>query len=546
VYLHGITDYGDAVEDEWFIVYMLRELSRSNPNVWIRVLDTDGEFLLVEAANVLPKWLNPEIDQNRVWIYQGKLLIIPLKNEKGLESRNLTLQQAAEVIKSKPNSLVHSTFIEAEAFYRLEKYPGQIKDSIHHSVVTIPRKVAHILHALPKAIAPAVETFYLRDPIALNRVISPTGPLIFPPTDLVKVSVRFSKVLFAQLRSQRFDTPSSWRDAMQSAQKETTSSDTGKELAKMDIGMKLTCGFEMLAVKAEKSKSRVVREFAIELDDLQEDGDEVLPSDDEIKSWKDVARDDSEAWLDINFEDFERELEGRQNARSQGTGTGFGDAKTQEDLRKIVSRFEMFLNDDDAGVEGAELDDMDYDDDEDDDSDDDSEFEDKEISFDEEEFSKMMREMMGLPSSNESRPSETKGKAPAQPSRLEEIDEDDDEDDDEDEDEDEEEITKLATEMEAELNQHGALKLDPVAEKPKRIKDRETGGGNDEDEDSEAEVDIDFNLAKNLLESFKSQGGMAGPTGNLLGMMGIQLPRDEDDGKDEDDEEAESSRRGAK
>ena len=39
--------------------------------------------------------------------------------------------------------------------------------------------------------------------------------------------------------------------------------------------------------------------------------------------------------------------------------------------------------------------------------------------------------------------------------------------------------------------------------------------------------DIDINLAKNLLESFKSQAGMAGPGGNLMGMMGLNMPRDE-------------------
>ena len=54
-----------------------------------------------------------------------------------------------------------------------------------------------------------------------------------------------------------------------------------------------------------------------------------------------------------------------------------------------------------------------------------------------------------------------------------------------------------------------------------------TKGGSEEESDEE--LDIDFNLAKNLLESFKSQGGMSGPGGNLMGMMGMQLPRDEDD-----------------
>jgi len=62
----GRTDYGDAVEDEWLIVYLLRELSRQFADAWVRVTDEDAEFLLAEAANVLPKWLNPDIAANRV------------------------------------------------------------------------------------------------------------------------------------------------------------------------------------------------------------------------------------------------------------------------------------------------------------------------------------------------------------------------------------------------------------------------------------------------------------------------------------------------
>ena len=64
--LRGRTNYGDSVADEWLIVYLLRELSGKFPNAWIRVYDTDGEFLLIEAANSLPKWLNPEVAENRV------------------------------------------------------------------------------------------------------------------------------------------------------------------------------------------------------------------------------------------------------------------------------------------------------------------------------------------------------------------------------------------------------------------------------------------------------------------------------------------------
>ncbi|KAL6923785.1 hypothetical protein FSST1_001059 [Fusarium sambucinum] len=528
LYLHGITDYSDAVEDEWLIVYILRELSNSHPKLWIRVFDTDGEFLLVEAANVLPRWLNPEIDNNRTWINTGRLLLIPVKDEDGLKTRNLELPEAVEILRTKREALVHSGFVEAEAFYRLEKYPANIGDSIHHSLVTIPRKLAYVLHSLPKSVAPAVEIFYLRDPIALKRVISPSGPQVFPPQDLITASVRFSKVLFAQLRSQRFDTPPIWADVLRRAQKEAPSGGAENIMARLDIGMKLTCGFEMLAAKADKSKNRAVRELAIVLEDLEEDGVDTLPSDEEIKSWKDADREDSEAWMDIDYQEFERELDGKRGNNASSAKSGFGDANTQSDLRKIVSRFEAFLNDDSAGVDGAELDEMDYDDDE---PDDDSESEDKEVSFDEEEFAKMMREMMGLPSTNLNNSTLKKTTHKPEPPAV---------------DEEEEEIQKLATEFEAELNEHGALKLDPSAERQPRLmntsqKEGETNLSNIEEEGeegSEEEVDIDYNLAKNLLESFKSQGGMAGPTGNLLGMMGFQLPRDEDEDSGMEGDEA--------
>ncbi|KAI9147877.1 Protein ecdysoneless [Paramyrothecium foliicola] len=533
-FLYGVTDYGDSVEDEWLIVYLLRQLTQSHPDLWIRVADEDGEFLLIEAANVLPKWLSPEIDRHRAWIHEDKLLLIPYDKEAPERSpSNLSMVDAVQILKSRPNALVHSAFVETEAFYRLEKYPGHINDSMHHSLLTIPRSLAHILHTLPKAVAPAVEAFYLRDAISLKPILSSTLPLKFPISDLVTVSVRFSKVLFAQLRSQRFDAPPRWQQALRKMQ-DTASETPDKDASRLEIGMKLTCGFEMLAKSAEKSKRRVVREVAIMLDDLQEDGEEALPRDEDIKIWPENGRDDSESWMDINYQDFEQELEGRRQNKSKGSKGGFGDDRTQADLRKIVARFEAFLNDDTAGLDGAELDDMDVDDDTDDHEDESSEdedYEDKEVSFDEEEFSRMMREMMGFPPTDPKRAANPKAPSTKEAERSAA--------------DDNAEIQELTAQMEAELREQGALTLDPPTETNRRLKGKkaETIAGsqakptsNEHDEDSEEdEVDIDYNLAKNLLESFKSQGGMAGPTGNLLGLMGIQLPRDEDDGDDENE-----------
>ncbi|KAL1848300.1 hypothetical protein Daus18300_013669 [Diaporthe australafricana] len=532
VYLHGITDYGDSVEDEWLIVYILRELTRQFPALWVRVSDSDGEFLLVEAANVLPKWLSPENDPNRPWIHGGQLRIIPLDPDGGTQPNTINLSEAVGVLQSAAHTLVHSPFVEAEAFYRLDKYPAQIQESIHHAMVSVPRRLAHVIHEAPKAIAPAVEAFYLRDPIAMKPLTASSAALlVFPPEDFVDLSVKFTKVLYAQLKSQVFPTPPSWANVFASLEGQAAAADgSGVALRKhamLQLGMKVTCGFEMLARSAAKSNHRAVREFALLLEDLAEDGDSVLPKDGDIASWKDCARDDDDSWMDIDFDDFEKELDGRRDASK---ASKFNDVGAHADLRKIVSRFEAFLNDDKAGVDGAEHDEMDEDDeddDEDDEDDEDTDSEDREISFDEEEFARMMREMMGLPANANEATCRSGRKAPEAELRRN--------------DKEDEEIRQLSEQMEAELNEHGALALDPKPGNSRSLKDKgksKAGEASDkialdgiDDESGDDEVDIDYNLAKNLLESFKGQAGMAGPVGTILADMGIRLPRDE--GEDE-------------
>ena len=63
--------------------------------------------------------------------------------------------------------------------------------------------------------------------------------------------------------------------------------------------------------------------------------------------------------------------------------------------------------------------------------------------------------------------------------------------------------------------------------------DEEIGPGDGElSSDDEEFNDVDMGLAKNMLESFKGQAGMAGPAGNLMRAMGVNMPRDEGDESD--------------
>lgn len=480
---------------------------------------------------------------SQVWLNNGQLLLIPVLSRqtepkgKGVEPRALTLQEAFTYIRSGRSQLLHSPFVEAEAFYRLRNYPQQINDSLHHARVVLPRKLAYLLHENAAYIGPVVEAFYLRDPIALRPLQAQNEKqLIFAPEDLVSIVVKFNKVGFAQLKSQQFAVPPAWTRV-------TGAKNQAFSNTQLEVGMKVTCGFEMLLSDPQNRDKRPVREMKLLLEDIQK-GEDQLPTDSEISTWN--AQEDSEAWLDINFEDFDNELSGKGKGETlRGAGGGFGDKFAQENLRKMVARFEEFLNDDAAGGDGAEfMDDMDVDDtdDEDDENDEDGGVhsamtsdagEDKEISFDEGEFDRMMREMMGMPADFGEDESTA---APAPNTNLARTNPED-EGDAPNEDNEEEIIRRLTQAMEIELKEAGALRLDSgIGERQKqlpsvrdRVSDLADDSGFEEENESHEELDIDLNLAKNMLESFKSQAGMAGPGGNLMGMMGMRLPRDEED-----------------
>jgi hypothetical protein len=87
--LEGRMRVGDCIDDEWCVVWLLREISARwdiairycsdtrfaaflSLTHGCRVFESDGEFLLIEAADVLPSWIQPSNVENRV-------RILPLK-----------------------------------------------------------------------------------------------------------------------------------------------------------------------------------------------------------------------------------------------------------------------------------------------------------------------------------------------------------------------------------------------------------------------------------------------------------------------------------
>jgi len=235
-YLHGATRFGDNIEDEWFIVFLLREISRKFPELIVSVEDSDGEFLLIAAAMHLPEWINPETAENRVYLHKGALHIVP---------REFTCKNAKQAIKHVLNPVVQSRCgrsIQRVLHERLQAYPGCLFENPgmnhHYCTVALPSGCAHVLRLAPHLIGKAIDAFYHRDLVSL-RAARKMKCFTVDKTPIFS-RIRFTRPLYAQLDSQKFDAPKPFRLAGYKR------ADNDPKKHAYDLGVKIACGLEIL------------------------------------------------------------------------------------------------------------------------------------------------------------------------------------------------------------------------------------------------------------------------------------------------------------
>ncbi|XP_077437899.1 protein ecdysoneless homolog [Vanacampus margaritifer] len=238
-YIGGSTQFGDNVEDEWFIVYLLKKITEAFPGLVARVEDNDGEFLLIEVADHLPKWLDPDTSENRVFLYHGALHLLPCpsrSNPTGFPKDVVpSIQQAVALLSSQPEACRASPKITWALDRRLDGYPEKIGANQHRAHCFVPAGVAMVLAQRPDLVAPAVSAFYLRDPVDLQACRNFKN---FPPDTRVLTSVTFTRCLYAQLQQQQFvpDRRSGF----------TMPARSDPRYKAHELGMKLAHGFEIL------------------------------------------------------------------------------------------------------------------------------------------------------------------------------------------------------------------------------------------------------------------------------------------------------------
>ncbi|CAN8264243.1 unnamed protein product [Cochlearia groenlandica] len=559
-HLHGKLKYGDNLEDEWFAVFLLFRISAAFPSNSIRVWDTDGEFLLIEAAFHLPRWLNPETSLNRVFIRGGDLHIVPRSR-----IQDPSLAASLRFLVERSHESLASDSVQTALKNRISGYPERAWKSMHRVRVRVPVSVARVLKHEPILISLAVEGFYDRDVDSMKHAAKMEKFLIRgKEEELVLVLVKMSRAMYAQLVQQKFQAPNCY--PMPSI------SDREAYLV-AELGMKIACGMEMMyQLRKKEEEDGKGLSWSKYTESLEKNGyfegllsgsqeykrliekaeeyyqksssisktrdimsapvrriDEILAlaySEEEFKG-QEVPVSDNDSWLydgedELNsvlqerqkeMEFYNLKKESKQKAKEKKQTESSSDANINNfDLGDISKSMQQFIQKV-SSYKGAEVPE-------------DREF--KEVNLDVDRFMKDIESMVGSQGHRELANDDSDG---SEGSSMD-MDFDDFEDDDSEGEEPNEEAKETFMEsysgaMNEELknstlgrsfehvNQHSS--------KPNEESSKSSG------DDEFKPIDADFNLVKNLLESYSSQQGLPGPASNLLGLMGLHLPKDSND-----------------
>ena len=260
-FIEGITNYGDNVDDEWFIVFLLRHLTKIDPDLVVQIEDTDGDFLLIEAAEYLPKWLSPDTSKNRVFIHHGKLHIIH-KRKEPLPHGVPSLSDAIKTTRSPRYETKASRDVQSIIEKRVKEFPALIRKHQQRTRCFVPAAVASLLIFDPFLITHAVKAFVERDIFDAKAMKTMKH---FPPENRVQRIVTMTRCQYAQLVSIDFepDKRIGWEVPPKASHLHKS----------YELGMKIACGFEILAAAAKRKNQTEGSDFVDQLSALDYDLD---------------------------------------------------------------------------------------------------------------------------------------------------------------------------------------------------------------------------------------------------------------------------------
>jgi hypothetical protein len=244
--LYGRTYWGENIDDEWFIVWLLLQITKRWPGAVVSVVDNDGQFLLIEACEQIPRWVKPDNAAHRVQIAAGSIHLVPLSVQSPLTA---TTAVAAVRAPESVSPTLASPVVQKVIAARLEQFepapPLLARPQLtHRARLYLPADIFRVLSEHPYLVAPAVEAFFARDPIDMRLCNKMAA---FPCNTRRFGLVNFSRCLYAQLHGQRCKPPRCFGEIP---------AEGSAERKAFELGMKLACGFEILLQTGRRNLKR--------------------------------------------------------------------------------------------------------------------------------------------------------------------------------------------------------------------------------------------------------------------------------------------------
>ncbi|XP_005565591.3 protein ecdysoneless homolog isoform X4 [Macaca thibetana thibetana] len=518
-HMFGVTKFGDNIEDEWFIVYVIKQITKEFPELVARIEDNDGEFLLIEAADFLPKWLDPDNSTNRVFFHHGELCIIPAPRKPGAESwlptTPPTIPQALNIIAAHPEKILASESIRAAVSRRIRGYPEKIQVSLHRAHCFLPAGIVAVLKQRPRLVSAAVQAFYLRDPIDLRacRVFK-----TFLPETRIMTSAHGFEILCSKCSPHFSDCKKSlvtasplWASFLASLKKNdyfkgliegSVQYRERLEMAENYFQLSVNRPESSLAMSPGEEILTLLQTIPFDIEDLKKEAANLPPEDDD-------------QWLDLSPDQLDQLLQ-EAAGKKESESISKEEKEQNYDLTQVSESMKAFISKV-STHKGAELP---------------REPSEAPITFDADSFLNYFDKILG-PRPHESDSDDLDEE------EFECLDSDDDLDFETHEPGEEaslkgtlDNLKSYMAQMDQELA-HTCIgksfttrkQVEPVSQTTDNNSDQEDS---DTGESVMAPVDVDLNLVSNILESYSSQAGLAGPASNLLQSMGVQLPDNTD------------------
>lgn len=326
---------GGATEDEFALIHFLRLQQRPDQlleDCFIQTHDEDGEFLLIEAAEELPEWIDPDNADGRVWLVRQQLQLIGPDREGQSDSTGHNgilpikdLRIALTALAQQPSTLQVSQALNDAAFSRLSSYPGTewIDTAQHRTTAFLSSScIAHVLRRQSQLIARAGQAFLGRDArdmrmagkmqtFGASSSTTEADPSSSRPEASLLVPLALPRRLYIQLLSVRFLPPKSFPspyrerisryyedlDSQQAVNFGSSTASAEKqnrvdEGRRWDLGCKLSVGLEM-AYWNDRERFAAQRRSRVRLFDIS----------------RSAADEQSDPRLDPGYSDFVSKLE---------------------------------------------------------------------------------------------------------------------------------------------------------------------------------------------------------------------------------------------